>query len=203
MKPNSDVIKAAVASYWRYTRQCPLVAFECSTKLKSWGGELADVVAVTEGQQLIVVEVKISIADFRRDGKKNQHAQFRHDTGILPVTYFYFAVPSDLANKVSYLCDQLYPYAGVLRCKLPSEFDMEVSEFDVEVSRSPKTLHPKTLYVGQLTKEQITFITRTQTATLCRLAKKVVEVNRVRRKLEVELKEYRDMEALKAGSSEG
>ncbi len=192
MKPNSDAIKAAVASYWRYTRQCPLVAFECSTKLTPREGELADVVAVTEGQQLIVVEVKISLADFRKDRKKNHHAQFRHDTGILPVTYFYFAVPSDLANKVAYLCDQIYPYAGVLRCKLPSEFDMEVSEFDVEVSRSPKTL-----CVGQLTEEQIRFITRTQTATLCRLAKKVVKEKRSRKKLEAQLKEYKDMEKLR------
>jgi len=40
MKPNSDAIKAAVASYFRYTRQCPLVAFECSARL-FFGGELA------------------------------------------------------------------------------------------------------------------------------------------------------------------
>jgi len=41
MKPNSDTIKAAVASYFRYTRQCPLVAFECSARLL-FGGELAE-----------------------------------------------------------------------------------------------------------------------------------------------------------------
>lgn len=195
MKPNSDAIKAAVASYWRYTRQCPLVAFECSDKLESWGCELADVMAVNEGKQLIMVEVKISLADFRKDRKKNHHTHFRHDTGILPVTHFYFAVPTDLANKVSYLCDQLYPYAGVLRCR---DIDGRPSEFDVEVSRSPRTLHPKTLCIGQLTDEQITFITRTQTATLCRLAKKVVEAKQAQKKLEIELKEYKDMEALKA-----
>lgn len=194
MKPNSDAIKAAVASYWRYTRQCPLVAFECNARLKPWGGELADVVVVTEGQQLLIVEVKISLADFRKDRKKSQHTHFSKDTGILPVTYFYFAVPLDLANKVSYLCDQLYPYAGVLSCR--SNDNHLPSGLDVEVFKHPKTLHPKTLYVGQLTEEQINFITRTQTATLCRLAKKVAEQKQVRGNLETQLKEYKDKERL-------
>lgn len=192
MKPNSDAIKAAVASYWRYTRQCPLVAFECNARLKPWGGELADVVVVNEGKQLLIVEVKISLADFRKDKRKSQHAHFSKDTGILPVTYFYFAVPKELANKVAYICDDIYPYAGVL-----SWSNDNSSEFDVvEVFKHPKTLHPKALYVGQLTEEQISFITRTQTATLCRLAKKVAEQKQVRGNLEAQLKEYKDKERL-------
>ena len=189
MKPNSDTIKAAVASYFRYQRQCPLVAFECNARLKSWGGELADVVVVNEDKQLLIVEVKISLADFRKDKRKRQHTHFSKDTGILPVTYFYFAVPKELANKVAYICDDIYPYAGVLSWS-NSEFDV------VEVFKHPKTLHPKALYVGQLTEEQINFITRTQTATLCRLAKKVAEQKQVRGNLEAQLKEYKDMERL-------
>ena len=201
MKPNSDTIKAAVASYWRYTRQCPLVAFECNARLQPWGGELADVVAVNEGKQLLIVEVKLSLADFRKDRKKRQHTHFSKDTGILPVTYFYFAVPKELANKVAYICDDIYPYAGVLSCS--SNGNDPPSEFDVEVFKHPKTLHPKALYVGQLTEEQINFVTRTQTATLCRLAKKVAEQKQVRRNLEAQLKEYKDMEILKGVSSAG
>jgi len=189
VKPNSDTIKAAVASYFRYQRQCPLVAFECNARLEPWGGELADVVVVNEGKQLLVVEVKISLADFRKDKRKRQHTHFSKDTGILPVTYFYFAVPKELANKVAYICDDIYPYAGVLSWS-NSEFDV------VEVFKHPKTLHPKALYVGQLTEEQINFITRTQTATLCRLAKKVAEQKQVRGNLEAQLKEYKDMERL-------
>jgi len=192
VKPNSDTIKAAVASYFRYQRQCPLVAFECNARLEPWGGELADVVVVNEGKQLLVVEVKISLADFRKDKRKRQHTHFSKDTGILPVTYFYFAVPKELANKVAYIRDDIYPYAGVLSC---SSNDLP-SEFDVEVFKHPKTLHPKALYVGQLTEEQINFITRTQTATLCRLAKKVAEQKQVRGNLEAQLKEYKDMERL-------
>jgi len=201
MKLNSDVIKAAMASYWRYTRQCPIVAFECSVELDSDPGELADVMVVTEGQQLIMVEVKISLPDFRKDRKKNYHTHFSRDTGILPVTYFYFAVPSDLANKASYLCDQLYPYAGVLRYRDRDDYPSYVP--DVAVSRQPKTLHPKALSVGQLTEKQINFITRTQTATLCRLARKVAEGKQIQKNLQAQLKEYKDMEALKAGSSGG
>ena len=67
MKVKGDSIKASVAAYWRYTRQCPLVAFESSSMLE-WGfAEQADVLAVDKGRYLIETEIKVSISDFRKD----------------------------------------------------------------------------------------------------------------------------------------
>ena len=78
-KLTSHDIKAAVASYWRYTRQYRLVAFE-------WGGcpggEMADVVAVDGWQRLIIIEVKTSLSDFRRDKFKWTHRRLREATGL-------------------------------------------------------------------------------------------------------------------------
>ncbi len=187
---SSDTIKAAVASYWRYTRQCPLVAFECSARLH-FGGELADVLVVTEDRLLSVVEVKISLSDFRRDRNKSCHRFFKDDRGFIPATHFYFAVPKELANNAAYLCDDLYPYAGVLGCN-------GISQFDIEVHRKPRNLKG-----GILTAEQIKYIERSQSATLCRLATKVAEQEQIRKNLMAQLKEYKDMEILKGGSSAG
>ena len=193
MKLTSHVIKAAVAAYWRYTRQCSIVAFECDTQLR--GGELADVLVVNDDRRLIIIEVKVSLGDFKRDRRKMYHEQLRLTDGkqespknvfdrsfgtkIRPVEYFYFAVPKDLANKVSLLCDQLFPYAGVLGCS-------GVRDNDTYVYRKPKRFE-----CCQLNNEQIEDITRAQTATLCRLARKVAEEHQIRKELEARLLECR------------
>lgn len=184
---SSHGIKAGVANYWRYTKQYPFVAFEGNSALE-WGlGEQADILVVTDDGFLIVVEVKVSLADFRQDSKKRCHRHFIDDSGRYPVAYFYFAVPKELANKVSYLCDELYPYAGVIGCK-------STSQFDVEVHRKPKGLKAE-----KLTAKQLEYMTRTQTATLCRLATKVEELKDIQGNLESRLKEYQDMAKLTAG----
>lgn len=184
---SSHGIKASVANYWRYTRQYPFVAFEGNNGLE-WGlGEQADVLVVSDDGFLIVIEVKVSLADFRKDRKKDCHRHFTGDSGRYPVAHFYFAVPKDLANTVSYLCNELYPYAGVIGCG-------STSQFDVEVYRKPKTLKAE-----KLTGEQLKYMTRTQTATLCRLATKVEELKQIQGNLESQLKEYKDTEKLTAG----
>jgi len=164
---SSDAIKASVAAYFRYTRQCPLVAFEAAARL-DWGySEQADVLVVTKDRHLSVVEVKTSLSDFRKDGKKACHRHYKDDTGFWPTAYFYFAVPKSLANKITLLCDQLYPYAGVIGCN-------SLSEYEIEFYRKPKRLRGK-----KLTLKQIVYMARSQTATLCRLARKVEEQRQV------------------------
>ena len=181
-KLTSHDIKAAVASYWRYTRQYRLVAFE-------WGGcpggEMADVVAVDGWQRLIIIEVKTSLSDFRRDKFKWTHRRLREATGLeeVPLPFgpipvqkisvieaFYFAVPKELANQVSMLCDELYPYAGVLGCK-------GIHDYQVEVHRKPRKFQS-----NALRQEQIDHLIRAQTATLCRLATKAAEEHRERKR---------------------
>ena len=162
---NSDTIKACIAAYWRYQRQCPMVAFESYSKLDWGGGEQADVLAVNKGRYLIETEVKVSLSDLRKDKNKPRHRYFRDVRGIYPTAYFYFAVPKEMANQAALLCDTLYPYAGVLGCPNGT------NETAVEIYRNPRRLEG-----GKLSFKQILYMTRAQTATLCRLARKVEEL---------------------------
>jgi len=167
-KNNSETIKACIAAYWRYERQCPLVAFEAGSRLE-WGwGELADVLAVSKERYLVETEIKVSMSDFRKDQHKPRHRHFKSNDGEYPTTHFYFAVPKEIATQVSLACGQIYPYAGVLGC--PEDTD----ELGVEVYRKPKPLNGQ-----RLSMKQLIYLVRSQTATLCRLAKKVDEQARV------------------------
>ena len=184
----ADQIKAVVASYWRYVRQCPVIALEVSSNLSSYSGdEIADVLAVDKNRFLIETEVKITLADLRRDAKKSKHRDFR-DNRLCVARYFYFAVPRDIANDAKLICDDLYPYAGVLGTN-------GLDEYGVEIYRNAKPLAGK-----KLTYPQVLRIIFNQSSTVCRLAKKVEELTRVRQNLEAQLKEYRDMERLEDAS---
>lgn len=55
MKLTADSIKAAVAAYWRYTRQCPLVALEASCLLEPFN----------DGGQADVLAVEVDLSDFQ------------------------------------------------------------------------------------------------------------------------------------------
>lgn len=161
-KVSAEKIKAAVAAYWRYTRQCPLVALEANCRLQSFSdGGQADVLVVTKERYLMEVEVKISMEDLRRDHEKRKHLSFRYGLPKYPTRHFYFAVPKELANRVILVCDQLYPYAGVLGC---NGID------DIDIYR-----HPKALWGKKLTFPQILHMVREQSATLCRLARDLAE----------------------------
>lgn len=182
---NSEQLKAVIASYWRYVRQCPVIALEASSSLSSYGGdELADVLAVNKNRFLIETEVKVSLADLRRDHLKSKHYYFRNNLSRYPVRHFYFAVPRDIANDAKLICDDLYPYAGVLGTD-------GLDEYGVLIYREAKPLSSK-----QLNYPQVLRIIFSQSATVCRLAKKVDEMTRASQNLKEQLKEYRDRERL-------
>lgn len=124
----------------------------------------ADVLAVTKKGLLIETEVKMSMADLRRDRGKLKHRHFRDTDGMYLAAHFYFAVPRDMANKVCLACGQLYPYAGVLGVK-------GLNDYDVEVYRQPKMLGGK-----RLSSLQMARMARAQSATLCRLATEVADL---------------------------
>ena len=162
MKISSDKVKAIIASYWRYTRQCPLVALEANCRLQAFNdGGQADILVINKNGLLIEIEVKLNKADFRRDRNKLKHRYLRENSGRWPTTYFYFAVPKEIANKVAFLCENLYPYAGVLGTD-------GNSEHDVVVYREPKIRLAKKLSIFDMTR-----MAREQSATVCRLAKRV------------------------------
>ncbi len=157
-----DRIKAIIASYWRYGRQFPLVALEASSRLDTFNdGGQADILAVTQHRLLIETEVKVSLADFRRDRNKLKHKSFREHDGLYPTSYFYFAVPKYIANKACFLCDSLYPYAGILGTD-------GHSYYDVLVYRNPKMLSGRKLSLLEIVR-----MAREQSATLCRLAEEL------------------------------
>ena len=160
-----DKLKAVIASYWRYVRQCPMVALEANCQLEAFNdGGQADVLAINKDRLLIETEVKVSLDDFRRDRNKLKHRHLKENDSRWPTAYFYFAVPWEIANKVSMVCEQLYPYAGVLGTR-------GGDEYDVAVYRQPKVRIARKLSLLQVTR-----MAREQSATVCRLAKEVAEL---------------------------
>jgi len=185
---SSDQIKAVIASYWRYVRQCPVIALETNSNLSSYAGEeKADVMAVDSERYLIETEVKLNLADMKRDIKKAKHRDFRENRMRTVARYFYFAVPKSIANEAVLLCDNFFPYAGVLGSD-------GGSEWLVRSYRQPQPLAGK-----RLTYSQALRLIFSQSSTVCRLAKKVEELLRVQKNLQAQLKEYRDMKRLENG----
>jgi len=157
----ADLVKAIVLSYMRYDRQCPVVALEASNM---------DVAAVTKARRLVEIEVKTSISDLRSDKRKRKHqlwgkeaykfVGFRYSPED-SVSRFYFAVPYDLKEKAVKVCEELYPYAGLLAVKVrpnwPYYFTWE--------ARKAKVLSAKRLPLQELIE-----LVKSQSATVCRLA---------------------------------
>jgi predicted DNA-binding ribbon-helix-helix protein len=182
---DSATVKATVAAYWRFQHQCNLVAFEAPETLEAYGAA-ADILAVDGRRFLIETEVKVSISDLRADIKKPKHQYFRKILGKdykptkknyfggsqlkepeeRPVRYFYFAVPKELANETILICEQLYPYAGVLGTNGHNTGQTT----DVTVYRKAELLPGEKLNWSLLR-----VMIRSQSATVCRLARDLAE----------------------------
>jgi hypothetical protein len=177
---NSDEIKAVVAQYYRYKQQCSVVCFEANNNCAVWDGEPADVLVIKEGRALYEIEVKVSLADFRHDKVKNKHRSFLNAPTYLPIRYFYFAVPKDIASQVKMECETLYPYAGVLA----------VPDFQnyllVMTYRKPRVINP-----GKLPLKDCLYLIKEQSGTLCRLARDKVEAESRYKEAHKELLELR------------
>ena len=178
----ADQIKANIASYWRYVKQCPVVALEVNSQLGEWTGEAADVLAVNKNRYLIETEVKVSMSDLKRDVRKRKHIAFR--AGHSVTRYFYFAVPIDIANNAKDICADLYPYAGILGTN-------GLDEYGVKVYRQAKPLSGKKLNYSRVLR-----IIYGQSSTVCRFARQIEELLRVQKDLHDQLKYYKDMEKL-------
>jgi hypothetical protein len=166
MRLTADKIKAIVAGYWRYHMQCPFVALEADCNLGPWKDYgAADVLVINKKRQVIETEVKVTIADLKQDVKKAKHVSFSCGKRDRVTSYFYFAVPKELANKACLVCNEMYPYAGVLGTD-------GSRPLDVRVYRQPKELVPD----RRLEFRDLLRMCREQSATVCRLAMKVVEL---------------------------
>lgn len=158
MKVSSDKIKASVAAYFRYECQYYLIAFEADD---------ADLLAVNKDNFLTEVEVKVSLSDLHHDISKGKHRWFKQGQTTsyrLPRRYFYFAVPKKIANKVYLICDEKYPYAGVLGTS-------GEGGGDVVTYRKAKDL------MGEALKEKdLYLLVKQQSGTVCRLAMRLAGI---------------------------
>ncbi len=107
----SKQMRVILAIHLRYERQCVIFAFERGL---SHGNP--DVFGVLPDRWLVEFEIKVSVADFKRDAKK--------DKFTLPVSkwnrrprLFYYAVPPGIVDKVLPL---LPPGAGLVTFSIRS-----------------------------------------------------------------------------------
>ena len=113
-----DIIKLVTLAYWRYDRQHIAGAIECNN---------ADVLTISRSLMIAETEVKVSIADMRREikTKRSKHWTmgtlfgngYKHGYINSKVHYFYFVVPKRLEEKALDVVRELYPYAGLLVCR--------------------------------------------------------------------------------------
>jgi hypothetical protein len=105
----AELIKIATLAYWRYVKHHPMGAIECKN---------ADVLTVNRSFMLTESEVKLSIQDMQREITTKRYKHLRMNGGIPSLYpeahYFYFVLPEELCEKGLAVCDERYPYAGLL-----------------------------------------------------------------------------------------
>ncbi|SRR6266566_2636807 len=156
---NSLQMKAEIAAYWRFKRQMPLVAVEALNE---------DVIVITRGRKLYVIEIKVSVSDLRRDIDKPKHAAIRDRVG-LPLfdqmrprygsvpNAFYFAIPQEIADKAEKVIEELYPYAGLL---ISNDYN-RILGHGTYVKRPAQDLNTE-----KLTLQKIVYYVKAQSASL-------------------------------------
>lgn len=196
---NADELKVIIARHFRYDGQCPFVAFEAGWDLDSFSSNVADVLAVDKQGFLLEAEIKISLADLRKDAGKNKHELIKRAVdGNIPTSrfgneplvlthLFYFAVPRDIANQAKPVVESLYPYAGLIA---PANGSTKIQSFKVARPISDK----------RLTLHQFYRMALEQSGTLCRLAEDVAEARRVNIGKELANKELREQLRLYQGN---
>jgi hypothetical protein len=176
MKDNAEELKFLVMCYWRFARQHYLVALEYE-----YGS--ADVISVSSsGLSVCETEVKISIADLKKEKQKPKHIKDPFGSKSLRRGYvreFYFAMPSHMAelDQVRLICDGRFPYAGIL--------SIEPYESFLELPRGVYTLPPvkcikraKPLQPKELTREELMCMAKGMSNSFCNLAFKYMRLKR-------------------------
>jgi hypothetical protein len=109
---DSAELKTVALQWLRFGKRCPLVC----TEVGRWN---ADVVGVTPST-VTEVEVKTSIADLRRDfrNKVAKHQIYTHAQENNPSVpnFFYFLMPSQIADKAAQILEEEKSKAGIIAC---------------------------------------------------------------------------------------
>jgi hypothetical protein len=94
-KLSSKEIKTKLLHFYRFRKRYKFIATEA--------GKLESDVLVSDEKEILEIEVKISLADFKNDFKKKKHGIYKNPTAyyksFLP-NKFYFCVPQDLVKEV-------------------------------------------------------------------------------------------------------
>ena len=174
----ADEIKTLLLSYWRFQRQCPIVATEFNY------GE-SDVISYSERNHTFYeTEVKISIADLR-EKKKMKHRRVILNSAMWDISptyhlrarHFYFAVPMAIREAALKVCEELFPYAGLLVVDDYEEFlkqnptpHANVPIYMVKRSRS--------MEVAKVTPETVLWLAKGTSNTLCSMSYELMLLKR-------------------------
>jgi hypothetical protein len=161
---NADEMKVLLMCYWRFSRQCPLVAQEFDYKY-------ADVIALSKkGRVIHETEVKTSIADMKADRRKPKHHHkdlFGKDKKQIWANYFYFAVPEDIKEQALQVCQEIYPYAGLLVISNDCETFLEKWKTPYFNPWIEEVRKPQYLRAEQMTEERLFKLIKGLSNNLC------------------------------------
>ena len=107
-------IKTLICNHFRFDRQ-----WICATEVKwsEWNkGYIADIMADT-GKQIIEVEVKTSMSDFKKDFEKDaglKHESMRLGSIIGTPNKFYFGIPERMLDKCIDFLTEKYDHYGII-----------------------------------------------------------------------------------------
>ena len=177
--PKAEEIKILLLSYWRFHRGCPIVATEFNY------GE-SDVISYSERNHTFYeTEVKISIADMRREQKKMKHRRVILNSSMwdlsptyhLRARHFYFAVPEAIQEQALKVCEELFPYAGLLVVRDYEKFlvENETPNASVPIGEVKK---PRSMEVRKVTPETIQWLAKGMSNTLCKVSYELMLLKR-------------------------
>lgn len=171
MLTQAEEIKILLLSYWRFHRGCCIVATEFNF------GE-SDVLSYSEESHTIYeTEVKVSIGDMRRERKKLKHRRVILNSALwdtspiyhLRARHFYFAVPEAIQEPALKLCQELFPYAGLLVVKDYEEFLKQNPTPHANVPIS-EVKRPCDMQVQKVTEETALRLAKGMSNTLCSMS---------------------------------
>ncbi len=103
----SDKIKTSLLRYWRSKN------YWASFEVHSPYGDIEDIVAFKE-THIVVVEIKISLSDLKRDIKKKKHKKIAKRSYRYMANHYYFCVPKELEEKALKYIEKKHPLFGLM-----------------------------------------------------------------------------------------
>ena len=181
--PKAEEIKTLLLSYWRFQRGCPIVATEFNY------GE-SDVISYSERNHTFYeTEVKISIGDMRRERKKMKHRQIAVSPSLwdlapvyhLRARHFYFAVPVAIQEPAIKVCEELFPYAGLL---VVDDYEEFLKQNPTPHANVPikEVKRPRGMQVQKITPEAILWLAKGTSNTLCKMSYELMRLKREKRR---------------------